>query len=410
MTKHEIRFTSRGSCTGRFRAVIAIAVSLACCISCARSLRNPFASAGPPAPDLLVAAAPLDQIIAAVNANAQKIRTYQTNNASIEIPGALGIPTLRGNIAVERPGRVRLQASTALTGPEVDLGSNEELFWFWVKRNEPPQVYFARHSQIVGSAAQQLMPIDPQWLQDALGLAEFKPTDRHEGPLPLGKDRVEIKSYIQSASGPLVKRTVIDSTKAWVIEQHLYDAAGKPLASAVAKNHRYYPETQVSLPQEIDIRIPPAELAMTIDVGTVELNRLASNAAMFAIPQIQGSPARDLGAAPPAQPGGEVRSMGGQISDADWYAPTPSSGAPAAMGAAPPSQIAIGTAQPVGAPLPAALPMGLAPAPQFVPPGGVAQVAPSMPPMQSPSTATPTASSAQRLPAGGVPATGGFVR
>ena len=34
---------------------------------------------------------------------------------------------------------------TALTGPEVDLGSNDELFWFWVRRNEPPAVYFARH-------------------------------------------------------------------------------------------------------------------------------------------------------------------------------------------------------------------------------------------------------------------------
>jgi hypothetical protein len=408
-----MRNTDCGLGFGRERAVAsrlaAAAITLLCCTSCARSLRNPFASNGPPAPDVLVAAAPLDQIIAAVNANAQKIRTYQTNNASIEIPGALGIPTLRGNVAVERPGRVRLQASTALTGPEVDLGSNEELFWFGVKRNEPPQVYFARHSQIVGSAAQQLMPIDPQWLQDALGLAEFKPTDRHEGPLPLGKDRVEIKSYIQSASGPLVKRTVIDSTKAWVIEQHLYDATGKPLASAVAKNHRYYPETQVSLPQEIDLRIPPAELAMTIDVGTVELNRLASNPAMFALPQIQGLPARDLGAAPPAQPGGEVRSMGGQISDADWYAPT-IAGAPAAMGAAPPQRVAIGAAQSVGAPLPAALPMSTTPAPQFVPPGGVAQVATPTLQLPNPPASTPTASSAQRLPAGGVPATSGFVR
>ena len=53
------------------------------------------------------------------------------------------------------PRRVRLQAETSATGPEVDLGSNEEVFWFWVNRNEPPAVYFDRHSQRAGSAAQK---------------------------------------------------------------------------------------------------------------------------------------------------------------------------------------------------------------------------------------------------------------
>ena len=167
-----------------------------------RSLRNPFSSMGPPAPDILVPASSLDQIIAAVNGNAQKIQSYQTNNATINIPGSLGIPTLRGNIAAMRPGRVRLEATTALTGSEVDLGSNDELFWFWVRRNEPPAVYYARHSQTAGSAAQQLMPIDPQWLLDALGMAEFKPTDRHEGPLPTDRNRVEIKSYRANGDWP----------------------------------------------------------------------------------------------------------------------------------------------------------------------------------------------------------------
>jgi hypothetical protein len=397
------RRVDRSTRPGQWIVLCALLAALLCSISCARSLRNPFSMAGPPAPDVLVAASSLDQIIAAVNGNAQKVRTYQTNNATITIPGSLGIPTLRGNIAAQRPGRVRLQASTAVTGPEVDLGSNEELFWFWVKRNQPSQVYFARHAQTPGSAAQQLMPIDPQWLLDALGLAEFKPTDRHEGPLPIDEDRVEIKSIVQTASGPMTKRTVVDARKAWVLEQHMYDAGGALVASAVAKSHRYYPETGASLPQEVEIRVPPAELAMTIDVGTVELNRLTENPQLWAMPTIAGSPAMDLGAQPPTNAGGGVPTMGSQINGANWYEPTPLATAPASLGMIPAARVTSGAElMGTGAASVAAAAGGGGPAPQFVPSGGVT----AQPIVPMGVTQPAAASSAQRLPSGGVGVSG----
>jgi hypothetical protein len=399
MTNYEWRMTNRIAC-GRRRWLACLAVAgLVCTVSCARSLRNPFSSMGPPSPEVLAAGSSLAQVVAAVNQNSQKIVSYQTNNATITIPGSLGIPSLRGNIAAMRPGRVRLQASTSLTGPEVDLGSNEELFWFWVKRNEPPAVYFARHSQRAGSAAQQLMPIEPQWLLDALGMAELKLSDRHEGPLP-GRDNntIEITSNVQSQNGPLTKRTVLHATKALILEQHLYDGAGTLLASAVARSHRYYAAAGVSLPQEVEIRIPPAELAMTIDVGTVELNRLADAPAMWAMPIIQGSAAVDLGIAPPSAPGGGAPTLGAQINDADWYNPAPATGAPTDM-------VAVRTGAPPVAtqPLGTTLPAGGVPAPLFIPPSGAAAPAtePALP---------PAALSSQRLPSSGIVAPSPFTR
>jgi hypothetical protein len=376
----------------RAAAAVAAMAALVCCASCTRSLRNPFSSMGPPAPDVLAPAASLDQVMAAVNANAQKVHTLHTNNASINVPGALGIPTLRGNIAVMRPGRMRLEASTAVTGAEVDFGSNDELFWFWVRRNEPPAIFFSRHAQRPGSAAGQLMPIDPQWLLDAMGLAEFRPTDRHEGPLPIDKNRVEITSYVQTASGPLVKRTVVDASKALVLEQHLYDGAGKPVASAIAKSHRYFAEAGAALPQVVEINMPAAELAMTIDLGTVEVNRLADNAQLWTMPVKPGYPAIDLGVQPPADPGGGAPAMGAQISGANWYEAPPVASAPQPM---------------VGAPQPVVAASAVAASgPQFVPPGGVvAQTTTAIPAYGSP-PGTPTA---QRLPAGGV-ATSTWVR
>jgi len=297
--------------------------------SCRSSLRSPFAPMSPPAPEVLAVGASLDQVIAAVNQNASRIGSYQTSNASVKIPGMPGIPALSGRIAAQRPGRLRLMASS-LMGPEVDLGANDELFWFWVRRNQPPAVYFARHDQFVGSAAQQMMPIEPQWLLDALGLAMFNPADVHEGPAPAGDGRVEIKSIVQTRSGPITKRTIIDGRRALVMEQHVYDATGNLVASVVARSHRYYPQIGVSLPQDLDIQIPASELALSIDVGTVEINTLADSPQLWTMPTIAGSPPFDMGAA-----AGGVAPIGQQLSQADWYGPGPATAAPPTIPVAP---------------------------------------------------------------------------
>ncbi len=345
-----------------------------CCsgATCSRSFRNPFTSVGPPAPEVLVPGAALDQVIAAVNQNATRIQSYQTNNASITVPGTTVLPMLRGNIAAERPDKVRLQASTSLTGPEVDLGSNEELFWFWVKRNEPPDVYYARHSQYVGSAAQQIMPIEPSWLLDALGFAQFAPNDFHEGPIPHGNGTLEIRSVLQTRIGTLTKSTVVDAQRAWVLEQHVYDAQGTLLASAIARSHQYYPAQNISLPQKIDISLPTAQLALSIDVGTVQINQGTPNPALWQLPALAGYRQVDLGTAPP----GAVSAMGAPGSQ-DWN----TLASPANFGLPPTQSFAPVTTpqEPISSsPMPniqtqfeAPIPSMVQPVQQTLPPGGI---------------------------------------
>ena len=371
---------------------LALGAMLACTTgaSCTRSLRSPFAAWTPPAPEVLATGSSLDQVIAAVNQNAVRINSYQTNNASITVPGMPGIPLLRGNIAAQRPGRLRLQASTALTGPEVDLGANDELFWFWVKRNEPPALYFARHDQFCGTAAQKLMPIEPQWLLDAIGFAEFRPSDQHNGPRPLGDGKVEITSLVNSRCGQMTKRTVVDARRAWVLEQHVYDAAGTLVASAVASEHRYYPEAGVSLPQEVAIQIPASQLSLTIDVGTVAINTLGDSPQLWTLPAITGAPQVDLGSAPTA---GGVPRMGDQLTRADWYGPGPAVGSPPMIAPG-------GPAIPVA--VASAPPSNLSAAPQFINPGGIAQAPDPFAESVQPGV--------QRLPTGGVPTQPTYVR
>jgi hypothetical protein len=273
--------------------------------NCQRPLTmNPFGPPDPAAPQVLLAGATRDQIIAAVNQNSARIHSLSATGASITIPDTMNLPILTANIAAERPGRFRLTAGTAITGQEIDLGSNDQLFWMWVRRNQPPAVYFCRHDQFANSAIRQMMPIEPAWLLAALGMVDIDPASVYDGPLARGDGKVEIRSWLPSASGRLTRVMVIDASRAWVVEQHVYDPSGQTLiASAVTESHRYYPAEQVSLPQRISLRLPTAGLAMKIDLGTVQINQLAGDPVqLWTMPTFAGYPQYDLGGAAPNTP------------------------------------------------------------------------------------------------------------
>ncbi len=270
--------------------------------SCQRPMPfSPFAATGPAAPQVLPEVATREQIIAAVNQNSSRVRSITATGASITIPDTLSLPILTANIAAERPGRVRITAGTAITGQEMDLGSNDELFWMWVRRNQPPAVYYCRHDQFANSAIRQMMPIEPAWLLSAMGMTEIDPASLVDGPLPRGDGTVEIRSTQPSASGVLQRVTVIDARRAWVIEQHVYDPTGQTLlASAVAESHQYYPAEQVSLPRRISLRLPTAGMALKIDMGTVQINQLAGEPSqLWSMPAFEGYQRYDLGGALP---------------------------------------------------------------------------------------------------------------
>lgn len=274
--------------------------------TCQRQMMmNPFAAPGPAAPQILMEGATRDQIVAAVNQNSSRIQSLTATGVTITIPDMLGLPLLSGNMAAERPGRFRLTAGT-IAGQELDIGSNDELFWLWVRRNQPPAVYFCRHAQFANSNIRQFMPIEPSWLLAAVGIVDIDPASVFDGPLPSarGQGTVELRSWLPSAPGRLQRVTVVDARRGWVIEQDIYDQSGTTLlASARADSHRYYEREQVSLPDRVTIQLPTANLRMTINLGPMQINQLAADRGqLWTLPTFDGYPQYDLGGAVPGTP------------------------------------------------------------------------------------------------------------
>ena len=254
----------------------------------------------PPLPRVLPPSPTVEQVIEVVNRNNSQIQSFSTNQASIS---GRGFPTLRASVAFQRSQRFRLRAETGLTGTELDLGSNDELFWFWRRREQPPAVYYCRHDQFGGSQAQQTIPFEPAWLIEALGVAEFDPALPHQGPIPLPNDRLRIDTIRNTPEGPAAKVTIIDGSQGWILEQHIYDARRRLVARSVASQHRLDPASGLVMPTVVQIDCPPAQLSMRIELGNVQINRLSGDSsALWSMPSYPGAPVVDLSAPGPSSP------------------------------------------------------------------------------------------------------------
>jgi hypothetical protein len=231
-----------------------------------------------PLPRTLPAQPTLEQIIATVHDNTQRVRSYMAPQAVLVVPG---VPRLSARVACEPPRRFRLQARTAVTGDELDIGSNDDLFWLWVRRHQPPVMLFCRHDQYAQSSARKLLPIRAEQMPELLGLVTFSPDDRHEGPFPLPDGRIEIRSWIGGPSaggatggpdGEVLKSTILDGITALVLEQHLFTPDGRRIASARTMGHRVDPPSGAALPRVVEVSWPDPGIEFKLELTSITTN------------------------------------------------------------------------------------------------------------------------------------------
>lgn len=247
----------------------------------------------PPQPFVNSTQPTLEQITSGINRNSHLIRNFTTENASIQIPGVL-IP-LHARLTFERPKRLRIQGSaTSLSSQEFDFGSNDTLFWLWMRRN-PGEMWYCRHDQYPASPVRSDIPFDPDWLIEALGVVEFKPIDQHFGPTQLSDGNWEIMSHCQTPSGQYIKRTVIDSKIGWIVRQELYTPQNTLVALAEAADLRFDRSTGIYYVKRVSVQCQGMEGKMSIDLGSPTFNTSAAfPSSMFVMPTFEGYRAVDL--------------------------------------------------------------------------------------------------------------------
>jgi hypothetical protein len=212
-------------------------------------------------------------LIEHVNRNITNLHSWSCTDATVSatskyMPIKLPLST---TIAVERDKNFRLRARSPL-GDEADFGSNSERFWFWMRRNNPPWVFTARHADMNAVGQRLQIPFHPDWIMEALGVVPLNPNNiTHQQPGKEANTLLLISEEI-SPSGAAVRREIVVDTHLGVILAHrLFDAAGQRLAEARLSRHRREP-SGIIMPHVIELDWPQQEMSMTLELTTIEVN------------------------------------------------------------------------------------------------------------------------------------------
>ena len=168
-------------------------------------------------------------------------------------------------------------------------------------------MWYCRHEFYPISPVRSVIPIDPDWLIEALGIVEFKPTDQHFGPTRTADGHWEIMSYCQTPSGRFIKRTVIDSKGGWVVRQELFTPQNVLIASAESSGLELDRSTNIVYAKRVTVQCQGMDGSMEINLGTPTFNSSVPFASdMFVMPVFAGYQSVDLSSPEYLQPLGVV--------------------------------------------------------------------------------------------------------
>ena len=242
------------------------------------------------------------QIVTHLNSQTEGVYGWQSSNVKIRARQKGGIPvSLNAMLAVEQPKRFRLRASSPL-GAEVDFGSNDERFWFWVKRNEQKRVFTVRHDQYQSMGSQLNIPFEPDWLLEALRVVPLNETELSIQKEGQNSPNVKLISDRLLPNGKLVQKIlVVNLCTGHIIEQSLYDSQGQRIATATLGEYRVCSHTGATLPHVIKLDWPQAGIVLTMTMSSIEVNPAGIPPEVWGLPQIPGYPVLDLGSSFPVQ-------------------------------------------------------------------------------------------------------------
>lgn len=161
-------------------------------------------------------------VVDIINKNNQSIHSLvskisvQVNSKAIKLSGIL---------AYQQDRNFRMQINS-FAGKELDIGSNQDIFWFYSRRMKPTYLYYSRYEDLNKTRLKSVF--HPLWLMDSLGVR----------PLAI-EQWTNSDRYIQGCqdcvgvSGEqMIKVILINPQKPAIIGHYLFDTQSTIIASA----------------------------------------------------------------------------------------------------------------------------------------------------------------------------------
>lgn len=246
-----------------------------------------------------------EEILARVNQNAYSeyspngLRAYRSDSVTVRMSG---VPAaMRASLVVEAPRNLRLRVAHPVTGGEaVDLGSNDEKFWVWIKESPQQNVITCSHDHVAAASKVCPLPLPfrPDWLMEVLGVTPISGSGYEVRRTNAKSPIVELVSVQRTPDQQPIRRIVkVDTVHGVVLEHRVESLEGAKIAKAVLFRHFRDPATQLILPRQINIDWPidGQPLALSLEFNAIDFNTQPESVAMWTPPQMADYPELDLG-------------------------------------------------------------------------------------------------------------------
>jgi hypothetical protein len=247
---------------------------------------------------LVVEGATADKIVAALNANAQRLQTIQCQDIDMTCTHGIQSFNLQAAMVCQKPRNFRLNAKL-ISNTIVDMGSNDREFWWWISKAEPPYLFYCSYDDFARSQGRIQLPFQPDWVIEALGMKEYDPRKAYQ-LTPTSRGGLELVEQALSPQGkPVRKITRMNRSGNYVqVTAHiLQDEHGKEICSALITQVQKDRATDAILPKVVELKWPAENVRMMMKLPDVQVNSTLSperTAQLFTRPNLKDVQTVDL--------------------------------------------------------------------------------------------------------------------
>lgn len=236
-----------------------------------------------------------------LNDNGNRIQTVSVDMMELDCYQGGKSFGLRGKMRVEKQRNFRLTAG-AVAGQELDLGSNDKEFWFWVKRGEPPHQFYCSYNDLTeGKVKAMPLPFQPEWIMETFGLGPYGPAEKYTLDT---SDRSTVKLIEKTVSpqGKAVRKVIVFNRRPVPapqpqVQQYqlVDDATGKEICSAHITEVQIDKKSGAIVPRKVELRYAEQNVTLKLRLDETAING-AIPATAFARPSMTGIQAINLAA------------------------------------------------------------------------------------------------------------------
>lgn len=114
----------------------------------------------------------LPPVVREINTRNEAVRGLACEHMDVRVWEGGRRLRLTGKLYSEKPRHFRMEIHSVV-GLEVDIGSNDQEFWYWSRRDPHPGVHYAKHEDYQKTRLKT--PFDPVLLRNTLGIERLPP-------------------------------------------------------------------------------------------------------------------------------------------------------------------------------------------------------------------------------------------